>query len=88
MQLQASLSDCDGSWGAAMRAAERRRSSHEDMRPATVLTVQVLAPTSEAEEAGQVANMDASLDKQPAVQGPRPSRCALSLLHGLPSESS
>ena len=61
-----------------MRVVAHQRSSQEDARPATVAAVQVtLSPTSEAEEAGETADKDMSLAKQPAVQGPRPSRYAL-----------
>ena len=72
MQLQPSLSDCGELWGPAMRVAAHRRSSHEDVRPATVAGVQLAAsPTSQAEEAGEVAVLGTSLAK-----GPRPSRYA------------
>ena len=78
MQLHSSLSDSGESWGAAMRAAAPQRSSHEDARPASIAAVQVaLPPPLEAEEAGETAAEDMSLAKQPAMQGPRPSRYSL-----------
>ncbi len=83
MQLQPSLSDSGELWGPAMRAATHQRGSHEDARPASVAALQVaLPPTLESEEAGKVADEDVSLAKQPAVQGPRPSRYATSSTSG------
>ena len=60
-----------------MSVAAHQRSNHEDARPASVAAVQVaLPPPLETEEADETADKDVSLAKQPALQGPRPSRYA------------